>query len=67
MVNIYDITHHKRTGAPFDFFNTLRDLRSYTIEGGLFFPKKRAKESALKFLLREIFPKVKAGLRRVLR
>lgn len=58
MVNIYDITHHKRTGAPFDFFNTLGDLRSYTIENELFFPKAKAKESALKYLMREILPRV---------
>lgn len=67
MVNIYDITHHKRTGEPFDFFNTLCDLRSYTKEGELFFPKRRAKESALKFLMRKIFPAVKSGLKLVLK
>lgn len=57
MVNIYDVVHHKRVGAPFDFFNTLGDLRSYTIEEELYFPRKKAKESALKFLLRHIFPR----------
>lgn len=65
MVNIYDITHHKRTGAPFDFFNTLEDLRYYTIEEDLIFPKSQAKESALRFLMREIFPRVTQIVRRV--
>lgn len=65
MVNIYDITHHRRTGAPFDFFHSLHDLRLYTIENELFFPKKQAKESALRFLMREILPKVTALVRRV--
>lgn len=54
MVNIYDIVNHKRTGAPFHFFNTLADLRSYTIEFDLVYPKEKAKESALKLLLRRI-------------
>ncbi|KAL0634523.1 hypothetical protein Q9L58_006542 [Maublancomyces gigas] len=54
MVNIYDIVNHKRTGAPFDFFNSLADLSSYTFEFDLVFPLKKAKESALKFLLRPI-------------
>lgn len=65
MVNIYDITHHRRTGAPFDFFNTLDDLRSYTQEHKLYFPKDQAKESALRFLLRKIFPKLTGFLKHV--
>lgn len=67
MVNIYDITHHRRTGAPFDFFNTLDDLRSYTVENELYFPKHQAKQSALRFLMRQIFPKVTGFLKRVVR
>ncbi|KAL0631727.1 hypothetical protein Q9L58_009402 [Maublancomyces gigas] len=67
MVNIYDITHHKRTGAPFDFFNTLDDLRSYTQENKLYFPKDRAKESALRFLLRQILPKMTRLVKHVVR
>lgn len=67
MVNIYDITHHRRTGAPFDFFNNLHDLRLYTIENELFFPRRQAKDSALRFLLREIFPKVTALVKRGVR
>lgn len=67
MVNIYDLTHHRRTGKSFNFFRTLGDLSSYTIEHKLFFPKKQAKQSALKFLLREIFMGGFGVIKRVVR
>lgn len=67
MVNIYGITHHKRTGARFDFFNTFNDLRSYTTEKEPAPPKAQAKGSARRSLMRDTFPRVMWAVKRVVR
>lgn len=48
------MVYHSRTGAAFDFFPNLQELRSYTMENELYFPKRKAKEGVLKYLLRDI-------------
>ncbi|KAI5840874.1 hypothetical protein DFP73DRAFT_178054 [Morchella snyderi] len=54
-VNIYDLLHFKRTGAAFELFPTVKELRKYTKQKKLIFPKAKAKEGPLRFLLRDIF------------
>lgn len=54
------MVYHSRTGAAFDFFPGLQELRSYTMENELYFPKQKAKEGVLKYLLREILQQRRA-------
>ena len=57
-VNLVDLVDTPSTGLCAAQFNTLQELKEYTITTGKFFPKESAYAGGmLKFLLREILNK----------
>ncbi|KAJ3530675.1 hypothetical protein NM208_g9220 [Fusarium decemcellulare] len=62
-VNLVDLTQSPQTGQLVKLFDTLEDLREYTLDTGKIFPKKEAYEGGLlKMLLREILTSRRQGL-----
>ncbi|KIJ29783.1 hypothetical protein M422DRAFT_268735 [Sphaerobolus stellatus SS14] len=54
-VNVFDVVDAQRQGRQATpIFRNVQQLKTYTIENGMTFPKKRAKRGLLKYLLRNI-------------
>jgi hypothetical protein len=57
-VNLVDLVETRHTGRAVDVFDTLEELRHYTMSTAKYFPKESAKAGGvLKFLLRNILHK----------